>query len=177
MIDSTFAQNNNPVVIIICGVTGAGKTTIGQLLAQELEWEFHDADDFHPAANIAKMKGGVPLTDKDRQPWLDKLRELIEQCLVAGKNAVLACSALKKAYRDRLRVSEGVKFVFLRGSRKRIVDQLHRRRGHFMNPALLSSQFEDLEEPQPSEHALSLELGRSPREPVELIKTKLKLRS
>jgi len=177
LIDSTFAQNNNPVVIIICGVTGAGKTTIGQLLAQELGWEFYDADDFHSTANIAKMEARVPLTDEDREPWLDKLREFIKKCLLAGKNAVLACSALKKAYRDRLRVSEGVKFVFLRGSRKRIVDQLRRRRGHFMNPALLSSQFEDLEEPQPSEHALSLELGRSPREPVELIKTKLKLRS
>ena len=177
LIDHRFGQNNNSVVIIICGVTGAGKTTIGQLLAQELEWEFYDADDFHSAANISKLKVGVPLTDEDRQPWLDKLREFIAECLLAGKNAVLACSALKKAYRGRLRVSEGVKFVFLRGNRKRIVDQLRRRRGHFMNPALLSSQFEDLEEPQPSERVLSLELGRSPRELVESIKTKLKLRS
>ena len=165
------------MVIIICGVAGAGKTTIGQLLAQELAWEFYDADDFHSVANIAKMKSGVALTDEDRQPWLDKLRELIEQCLVARKNAVLACSALKKAYRDRLRVSEKVKFVFLRGNRNKITEQLQQRREHFMNPALLDSQFEDLEEPQPSERALSLELGRSPRELVELIKTKLKVRS
>jgi gluconokinase len=165
------------VVIIICGVTGVGKTTVGQLLAQELEWEFYDADDFHSVANIAKMEGGVPLTDHDRQPSLDKLRELIEQCLVAGKNAVLACSALKKAYRDCLRVSEGVKFVFLRGNRSNIAEQLQQRREHFMNAALLDSQFEDLEEPQPSERALSLELGRSPRDLVELIKTKLKVPS
>jgi gluconokinase len=165
------------VVIIICGVAGAGKTTIGQLLAQEMEWEFYDADDFHSVANIAKMKSGVPLTDEDRQPWLDKLRELIEQCLIARKNAVLACSALKKAYRDCLRVSEGVKFVFLRGNRRDITEQLRQRREHFMNPALLDSQFEDLEEPQPSERALSLELAGSPRDLVELIKTKLKLRS
>ena len=165
------------MVIIICGVAGAGKTTIGQLLAQELAWEFYDADDFHSVANIAKMKSGVPLTDEDRQPWLDKLRELIEQCLVASKNAVLACSALKKAYRDRLRVSEKVKFVFLRGNRRDITEHLRQRREHFMNPALLDSQFEDLEEPQPSERALSLELGRSPRDLVELIKTTLKLRS
>ena len=165
------------MVIIICGVAGAGKTTIGQLLAQELAWEFYDADDVHSVANIAKMKSGVPLTDEDRQPWLDKLRELIEQCLVARKNAVLACSALKKAYRDRLRVSEKVKFVFLRGNRNKITEQLQQRREHFMNPALLDSQFEDLEEPQPSERALSLELGRSPRDLVELIKTTLKLRS
>ena len=165
------------MVIIICGVAGAGKTTIGQLLAQELAWEFYDADDFHSVANIAKMKSGVPLTDEDRQPWLDKLRELIEQCLVARKNAVLACSALKKAYRDRLRVSEKVKFVFLRGNRRNITEQLQQRREHFMNPALLDSQFEDLEEPQPSERALWLELGRSPRDLVELIKTKLKVPS
>jgi gluconokinase len=164
------------VVIIICGVTGAGKTTIGQLLAEELEWKFYDADDFHSLANIAKMEGGVPLTDEDRQPWLDKLRELVEECLVAGKNAVLACSALKKAYRDCLRVGEGVKFVFLRGNRRNITEHLQRRREHFMNLALLDSQFADLEEPQPSECAQSLELGRSPRDLVELIKTKLKLR-
>ena len=159
LIDHRFGQNNNPVVIIICGVTGVGKTTIGRLLAQELGWEFYDADDFHSVENIAKMEGGVPLTDKDRQPWLDKLRGIVEQCLVAGKNAVLACSALKKAYRDCLRVSDGVKFVFLRGNRRKISEQLQHRHEHFMNPVLLDSQFEDLEEPQPSEHALSLELG------------------
>jgi gluconokinase len=158
-------------------VTGAGKTTIGQLLGQELEWEFYDADDFHSVANIAKMEAGIPLTDEDREPWLDRLRELIEHCLVAEKNVVLACSALKKAYRDCLRVSDGVKFVFLRGNRRKISEQLQHRHEHFMNPVLLDSQFEDLEEPQPSEHALSLELGRSPRDLVELIKTKLKLRS
>jgi gluconokinase len=165
------------VVIIICGVSGVGKTTIGQLLAQELGWDFYDADDFHSAANVAKMEGGIPLTDEDRQPWLGKLRELIEQCVVARKNAVLACSALKKAYRDRLRVNDGVKFVFLRGNRRKISKQLQHRHGHFMNPVLLQSQFEDLEEPKPSEHALLLELGPSPGDLVELIKTKLKLRS
>jgi carbohydrate kinase (thermoresistant glucokinase family) len=158
-------------------VAGVGKTTVGQLLAQELEWEFYDGDDFHSVENIAKMEGGVPLTDEDRQPWLGKLRELIEQCLVAEKNAVVACSALKKAYRDCLRVSDDVKFVFLRGNRRKISEQLQHRHGHFMNPALLDSQFEDLEEPQPSEHVQSLELGRSLGDLVELIKTKLKLRS
>ena len=118
------------MIIVIFGVTAAGKTTVGQLLARELGWEFYEADDFHSVDNVEKMKRGVPLTDVDRQPWLGRLRELIERCLAAGENAVLACSALKKAYRDRLRVSEKVKFVFLRGNRERISEQLQHRRSH-----------------------------------------------
>ena len=93
-------------MIIIFGVSGAGKTTVGKLLARELGWRFIEADDFHPAANIEKMRSGHPLTDEDRWPWLDGLRKQIEQLLSAGENAVLACSALKRAYRDRLRVSD-----------------------------------------------------------------------
>ena len=165
------------MIIVIFGVTAAGKTTVGQLLARELGWEFYEADDFHSADNIKKMKAGVPLTDEDRRPWLGRLRELIERCLAAGENGVLACSALKKAYRDRLRVSEEVKFVFLRGNRARISEQLRHRRGHFMNPALLESQFEDLEEPPPSEQVLTVDLGGTPRDLVQLIKTKLRLQS
>src|SRR5205085_12099215 len=126
---------------------------------------------------IAKTISGCSPSDEDPQPWQYKLRDLIEQYLVARKKAVLACSALKKAYRDRLRVSEKVKFVLLRGNQNKITEQLQQRREHFMNPALLDSQFEDLEEPQPSERALWLELGRSPRDLVELIKTKLKVPS
>src|SRR6476659_3598031 len=163
-------------MIIIFGVCGAGKTTVGKMLAEQLGWRFLEADDFHPAANIEKMRNGHPLTDEDRWPWLDGLRKQIERPLFAGKNAVLACSALKKAYRDRLRVSDDVKFVFLRGDRRQITEQLRHRHGHFMNPVLLDSQFEDLEEPQPSEDALLLELGPGPRDLAELIKTKLKLR-
>ena len=164
------------MIIVIFGVTAAGKTTVGQLLARELGWEFYEADDFHSVDNVEKMKRGVPLTDEDRQPWLGRLRELIERCLAAGENAVLACSALKKAYRDRLRVSEKVKFVFLRGNRERISEQLQHRRGHFMNPALLESQFEDLEEPRSSEQVLTVDLGCSPRDLVQLIKKKLRFR-
>jgi len=165
------------MIIVIFGVTAAGKTTIGQLLARELGWEFYEADDFHSPDNIKKMKAGVPLTDEDRRPWLGRLRELIERCLAAGENGVLACSALKKGYRDRLRVSEEVKFVFLRGNRGRISEQLRHRSGHFMNPALLESQFEDLEEPPPSEQVLTVDLGGMPRDLVQLIKTKLRLQS
>jgi gluconokinase len=163
------------VIVIIFGVSGAGKTTIGKLFAEELSWQFYEADDFHPYANIEKMRSGYPLTDEDRRPWLERLREQITRSLAAKENAVLACSALKHAYRDRLRVSDDVKFVFLRGDYALIENQLRRRRGHFMNPALLRSQFADLEEPGSDEDALTIELGRTPQELVEEIKTKLHL--
>jgi gluconokinase len=161
------------MVVIIFGVSGAGKTTIGELLARELGWRFYEADDFHSQANIDKMHQGVPLTDEDRSPWLENLRELIKRCVTAGENAVLACSALKEAYRRRLRVSDKVKLVFLRGNYELIANQLRQRRGHFMNPALLQSQFADLEAPQPVEGAVVIELGRNPRELVQEIKSKL----
>src|SRR6267378_5310860 len=134
------------MVVVIFGVSGAGKTTIGELLAQELHWKFYDADDFHPQVNIDKMERGEPLTDEDRQPWLQTLREAIERSLAANENAVLACSALKRKYRERLRVNTGVKFVFLDGSRARIAEQLKQRHGHFMSTVLLDSEFADLEE-------------------------------
>ena len=165
------------MIVIVFGVSGAGKTTIGKLLAEQLGWRFYEGDDFHPRANIEKMRSGRPLTDEDRWPWLERLREQITRSIAAKENAVLACSALKRAYRDRLRVSDDVKFVFLRGNYVLIERQLRRRRGHFMNPALLQSQFADLEEPQPDEDVLTVDLGRSPEEIVEQIKAKLNLRT
>ena len=165
------------MIIVVFGVAGVGKTTVGRLLAEELGWEFYDADDFHPAGNIQKMKAGIPLTDEDRWPWLDRLRQLIESCLAANENAVVGCSALKRAYRDRLRVSEEVRFVFLRASRAQIAEQLQRRHGHFMPTTLLDSQFADLEEPQLDEHALTIDVEGLPREVTDLIKTKLSLQS
>ena len=161
------------MVVIIWGVSGAGKTTIGELLAQELHWKFYDADDFHPQVNIDKMERGEPLTDEDRQPWLQSLREAITRSLAANENAVLACSALKRKYRELLRVNADVKFVFLHGSRARIADQLKQRRGHFIDPALLDSQFADLEEPESSEDMLTIELKGGPDELVEQIRQKL----
>jgi len=163
------------VIVIVFGVSAAGKTTIGKLLAEELGWRFSEADDFHPVANIEKMHSGHPLTDEDRWPWLERLLEQITRSLAAKENVVLACSGLKRAYRERLRVSDDVKFVFLRGDYALIERQLRRRRGHFMNPALLQSQFADLGEPEPDEDAITIELGWTPEELVEEIKAKLGL--
>ena len=163
------------MLIIIFGVSGVGKTTVGKLLTQQLNWQFLEADDFHPAANIEKMRSGRPLTDEDRWPWLDCLRKQIEQLLAAGENAVMACSALKRAYRDHLRVSDQVRFVFLRGDYALVEKQLRNRRHHFMNPGLLRSQFDGLEEPETDEHALTVAVERTPEEIVKEIEAKLHL--
>jgi gluconokinase len=163
------------VVVIIFGVSGAGKTTLGKLLARKLSWVFYEADDFHSPANIEKMHAGIPLTDEDRWPWLESLRELIKR-LDAKEDAVLACSALKHAYRRFLRVNDQVKFVYLRGDYPLVANQLRKRKGHFMNPELLKSQVADLEEPRAAEGILTVDLGRTPRELVQEITTKLGLR-
>jgi len=165
------------VIVIILGVSGAGKTTIGRLLAQELDWPFYEGDDFHPEANIRKMHEGVPLTDEDRQPWLESLRALIQRCLVTGQNGVLACSALKESYRQYLRVDDEVKFVYLRGDYDLVATQLRQRHGHFMNPGLLASQFMTLEEPEAGEEVITVELGRTPNELVHEIRLRLGLGS
>ncbi len=142
--------------IILFGVTGAGKTTIGLLLAAELGWPFYDADDFHPAANVEKMRQGIPLTDADRTPWLESLHDLIKTSLDEGKPGVLACSALKESYREYLDVGEGVEYVYLRGDFALIQQRLAGRVGHYMNPALLRSQFDALEEPRRGETIISV---------------------
>jgi len=135
------------MVILLMGVTGSGKTTVGQALAESLQWQFADADDFHPASNVAKMRAGIPLDDADRAPWLAALRTQIDKWLHAGTNAVLACSALKQAYRDELVVSPGVRIVYLRARSDLIEERLKERHGHYMDPNLLPSQFSTLEEP------------------------------
>ena len=163
------------MVVVIFGVSGAGKTTLSKLLARELGWAFYEADNLHSPGNVEKMHASIPLTDEDRWPWLESLRELVKRSLAAGENANLACSALKKKYRDCLQVGADVRFVYLRGSYELIANQLRHRRGHFMNPALLQSQFADLEEPRPTEGAIVIELGRSPNELVKEIKSTLRL--
>jgi len=149
------------MIIVLMGVSGSGKTTVGQLLARQLGWTFLDADDCHPAANVEKMQRGVPLNDEDRRPWLDALRRRIDQASERGENIVLACSALKHAYQEYLRqhAPEQVRYVQLRGSEELIRQRLATRRGHFMNPGLLHSQFEALE---PPEHALQIDITPSP---------------
>ena len=129
------------------GVAGSGKTTVGRALAARMGIEFADADDYHPAANIEKMANGIPLTDEDRIPWLQRLRTVIADWIAAGKNGVLACSALKQEYRDRLMVGPGVRLVYLKGTRELFYRRLLARHGHYMRESMLDSQLATLEEP------------------------------
>ena len=143
------------------GVSGVGKTTVGRLLAERLSCAFLDADDFHPPANVAKMRAGTPLTDADREPWLRALRAEIERRLEQGESAVLACSALKQTYRDRLQLSGAVRIVYLRGTAALIHERLLARRGHYFDASLLASQFAALEEP---EGLLTVDVAGTPEE-------------
>ena len=136
------------MIILLMGVTGAGKTTVGRALAAELHWRFADADDYHSAANVAKMHAGIPLTDDDRAPWLQSLHDAIAGWIRAGENAVLACSALKASYRDILVTGPEVKLVYLRADEALIAARVAARIGSYMNPDLVPSQFATLEEPR-----------------------------
>jgi gluconokinase len=136
------------MVIVLMGVTGSGKTTVGLALAESLHWQFVDADDFHPPANVAKMRVGIPLDDTDRAPWLASLHDAIVGWLQTATNVVLACSALKQAYREELLVNPAVKLVYLRGNPELISQRLLQRHGHYMDPKLLASQFATLEAPE-----------------------------
>jgi gluconokinase len=153
------------------GVTGAGKTTVGRALATSLGWEFHDGDDLHSEANKRKMHRGIALDDADRAPWLSALRKLIEAMLSEGRNGVVACSALKKSYRDELVVDQNlVKVVYLRVSEQIIAERLRNRSGHFMNPNLLGSQFDTLEEPS---DAIVVDASIAPESVVNAIRARL----
>ena len=159
------------MVAIVMGVSGSGKTTIGRMLAESLGWEFNDADDLHPEANKRKMHSGMALTDDDRAPWLLAIRNLIQSIMSSGKNAVVACSALKQSYRDEIVVDPKlVKVVFLKGSAELIASRIQNRIGHFMNPALLQSQFDTLEEPRDS---ITVDIAAMPEEIVRAIRAEL----
>jgi gluconokinase len=158
---------------LIMGVSGSGKTTVGRALVERLTsagcpgWEFLDADDFHPPANIARMAAGIPLTDADRQPWLEALNKALAASRQAGRHPVLACSALKQAYRERLLEGlPGIIIVYLQGNYEVIWERMAARPEHYMQPAMLHSQFEALEEPQ---GALVADVRQPPEEIVEAI--------
>lgn len=144
-------MNKESFFIIIMGVSGCGKSTVGAQLAARLGCPFYDADDFHPAANVAKMSAGIPLNDEDRAPWLARLAELAADHLQRGQTAVLACSALKTRYRDQLHVGEQVKFVYLEGDFDLIWERMQMRRNHYMKAEMLQSQFTALEPPTAAE--------------------------
>jgi gluconokinase len=145
------------VILIVAGVAGSGKTTVGALLAGRLRWHFADADTFHPAANVAKMRAGVPLTDEDRAPWLRAVADWMDARIAAGQSGVITCSALKRAYRDQLLSGRpAATMVFLQVSRDVLVSRLNSRPGHFFPEKLLDSQLADLEPPEPDERVYTL---------------------
>jgi gluconokinase len=156
-----------PSVLVVMGVSGSGKTTVAAMLAGRLGWEFADADDFHPAANILKMHAGTPLTDQDRAPWLATMAAWINASRSVGRHGVLACSALKRAYRQVLTDGQDdVRLVYLRGDKALISSRQAARHNHFMPASLVDSQFATLEEPGPDEHAVTVSVA--PRPPAIL---------
>ena len=149
------------MVLVLMGVSGTGKTTVGKVLAAELGWAFVEGDDFHPAANVAKMSAGIALNDEDRRPWLQALRRRVEEACRQGENIILSCSALKHDYREYLERHDPdcVHYVHLNGSEELISRRLAGRKGHFMNPKLLQSQFETLEH---AEGAIEVDITPAP---------------
>ncbi|HME37039.1 MAG TPA: gluconokinase [Candidatus Sulfotelmatobacter sp.] len=160
------------MIVIVMGVVGSGKTTVGRLLAEQLGWGFADADDFHSASNVEKIRRGIALDDDDRRPWLESLRAAITQWIAEKRNFVLACSALKRSYRRELEVGLEVRFVYLKGSAELISERLRSRHGHFAGEEILASQFADLEEP---EDAVTVGIAATPQEIVSEIREKLGL--
>ena len=163
-------MTDKAVVLVAMGVSGAGKTTLGELLAKRLGWPFKEGDELHPPANIAKMKSGQPLNDADRAPWLEAIGAWIDRWLAAGQSGVISCSALKRAYRDSIDAGRPqVRFVFIDLDEATIAERLKRRKGHYWPPELLHSQFEALEPPTPDEPVIRVDGHTSREEQVEKV--------
>jgi len=161
------------MIVVLMGVSGCGKTAVGEILAHELRWPWFDADDYHPAANVEKMRAGQPLTDADRWPWLDGLNELLRTRDANGENAVVGCSALKQIYRDRLaRGLTEVRWVHMKGSFELIMSRLQQRKHRYMPASLLQSQFDTLEEPR---DALTVDIADPPEVLAARIRASLQL--
>ncbi len=151
------------MIVLLMGPAGCGKTTVGELLAAQLSWNFFDGDNFHSPANIEKMFHGVPLGDEDRIPWLHSIREAMLQWDAQGRNAVLACSALKRSYRELLQINSNVKLVYLKGSYELFLERLRARKGHYAGEQILAGQFADLEEPT---DAITIDAAQLPEQIV-----------
>lgn len=172
-VETQIPKGSSPsdvAVMIVMGVSGSGKSTVGTLLAERLRWEFVDADRFHPPSNVDKMRSGIPLTDEDRGPWLDAIATWIDQTRETGHRAILACSALKRRYRDVLIGDRAdVRLVYLEGDETLIASRLASRHGHYMPPSLLHSQFDALEEPGADENPITVSIKPEPQEIVTRI--------
>jgi gluconokinase len=160
------------MIILVMGVTGSGKTTVGTLLASQLGWAFADADSFHPAANVEKMSHAIPLTDEDRVPWLEAIHRQMAEWSAAGTSGVITCSALKKSYRELLLHDLDAKLIYLHGSEAVIAARVAARTGHFAKADLVASQFADLQEP---DDAIEVEVDHTPEEIVAEIRRRLGL--
>lgn len=169
--------HNRPLIAVVMGVSGSGKSTIAGRLAAELGWEYQEGDALHPSENVEKMKGGTPLSDADRLPWLRRIAQRIDDWRAHGLSGVVTCSALKRRYRDIIVGDRpDVRLVYLKGSPALIKDRLARRQGHFMPPALLDSQFVVLEEPAADEHPIIVDIGAAPDAIVREIIGRLRAR-
>ena len=173
----TSDGGSGSMIVVVAGIAGSGKTTIGSLLARELGWEFEDGDDLHPAANIAKMKAGHPLTDEDRRPWLAAVAAWIDQCAATGRSGVIACSALKRSYRDRLLDGRPeLRMIFLEViGRDALAARLKGRHGHFFRPEMLDSQLAAVEPPIPAERVIVVDDDNPPADVVREIIQRLGL--
>jgi len=171
--ETSTTSSSKPSIVVLMGVSGSGKTTVGRRLANALGWDFFDGDDFHPERNVEKMASGRPLTDADREPWLRAIRDFIHDRLEEGKPAVVACSALKDAYRDVLRDgNEGLRVVYLKGSYDLIRQRMEARTDHFFDADMLQSQFDALEPPDADE-VLTVSVDASPDAIVRDIRERL----